>query len=238
MIALTGCIGKTYHLILAKRLTDYLTANRLIDSTMQKAFIPGINGCIEHNAVMEELLKQARVNKRTLHGTFFDLEDAFGSVPHTLIQETLLRNHLPPNIIQYFSSCYSQAQAVVETPSWRSDSFPFRRGVFQGDPISPIIFLMVFNPILQDLKLEEERIGFKVGDLHHVTLPYADDFCLITRDKRTHQNMIERINKNIISMGMKLKPSKCRSVSVSGGKASDIPFYIGDYRIPSIYSCI
>ena len=123
---------------------------------------------------------------------------------------------------------------MVETPSWRSDSFPFRRGVFQGDPISPIIFLMVFNPILQDLKLEEERIGFKVGDLHHVTLPYADDFCLITRDKRTHQNMIERINKNIISMGMKLKPSKCRSVSVSGGKASDIPFYIGDYRIPSI----
>ena len=57
MIALTGCIGKTYHLILAKRLTDYLTANNLIDSTMQKAFIPGINGCIEHNAIMEEAIK-------------------------------------------------------------------------------------------------------------------------------------------------------------------------------------
>ena len=35
-------------------------------------------------------------------------------------------------------------------------------------------------------------------------------------------------------MGMKLKPSKCRSFSVTGGKACDVPFYIGDYTIPSI----
>ena len=30
MIALTGCIGKTYHLLLANRLTTYLTANKLV----------------------------------------------------------------------------------------------------------------------------------------------------------------------------------------------------------------
>ena len=35
-------------------------------------------------------------------------------------------------------------------------------------------------------------------------------------------------------MGMKLKPSKCRSFSVTGGKACEVPFYIGDYAIPSI----
>ena len=151
------------------------------------------------------------MNKLTLHATFFDLKDAFGSVPHTLIEKTLIRNHLPPNIVQYFNACYSQAQAVVETAGWRSNPFPFRRGVFQGDPISPIIFLMVFNPILQDLKLEEERIGFKVGDSHPVILPYADDFCLLTTNLRTHQKMINRINSNITSMGIKLKPSKCTS---------------------------
>ena len=48
MIALTGCIGKTYHLILSERLTTFLTRNKLIDPTLQKAFLPGINGCIEH----------------------------------------------------------------------------------------------------------------------------------------------------------------------------------------------
>ena len=61
MIALSGCIGKTFHLLLADRLTKYLTVNNLIDPTMQKAFLPGINGCIEHNMVLDELIKGAHI---------------------------------------------------------------------------------------------------------------------------------------------------------------------------------
>ena len=70
MIALSGCIGKTYHLLLANRLTTFLTANKLIDPTLQKAFIPGINGCIEHNIVMDEVIKDAKNRKKTCHITF------------------------------------------------------------------------------------------------------------------------------------------------------------------------
>jgi hypothetical protein len=69
------------HLLLAERLTTFLTVNKLIDPTLQNAFLPGINGCIEHNLVMEEIIKDAKHNKKTAHITFFDLEDAFGSVP-------------------------------------------------------------------------------------------------------------------------------------------------------------
>ena len=60
MIALSGCIGKLYHLILAERLTTFLTANKLIDPELQKAFLPGINGVIEHNLVMDEIVKDAK----------------------------------------------------------------------------------------------------------------------------------------------------------------------------------
>ena len=35
-------------------------------------------------------------------------------------------------------------------------------------------------------------------------------------------------------MGMKLKPSKCRSFSLSAGKPSTVPFHIGDSDVPSI----
>jgi hypothetical protein len=168
MIALTGSIGKCFHLILAARITSYLTTNKFIENTIQKAFLPGINGCIEHNIVLDEIVKDARVNKRTRHVTFFDLEDAFGSVPHSIISETLKRNHLPPNIIRYFEECYNNAKAVTETSSWRSEPYQFKRGVFQGDPLSPIIFLMAFNPIIADLKLEQGLHGYKLNDSSHV----------------------------------------------------------------------
>ena len=67
-----------------------------------------------------------------------------------------------------------------------------------------------------------------------MTTPYADDFCLITRDKRNQQNLIDDINNQITSMGMKLKPSKCRSFSISGGTPTATSFHIGDSEISSI----
>ena len=234
MNILAGCIGKVYHLLLAERLTTYLTGNKLIDPTLQKAFLPGINGCIEHNLVMEEIIKNAKLMKKTAHITFFDLEDAFGSVPHTLIQHTLERNFIPQNIQNYFHNLYNNSMAVVETKAWRSEPFPFKRGVFQGDPLSPIIFLLVFNPILQDLQNQSDQIGYKLGEISYVTLPYADDFCLISTHKTSHQKLIKKIHSHVNSMGMKLKPSKCRSFSLSGGRPEAVSFSIGDYPIPSI----
>ena len=97
---------------------------------------------------------------------------------------------------------------------------------------------MVFNPVLQHLKNMEEDHGYKLHTddktTHHITLPYADDFCVITTNMRTHQKIINIIQSNISSMGMRLKPSKCRHFSVSSGQPKDIPFHIGHTRIPSI----
>ena len=111
------------------------------------------------------------------------------------------------------------------TSKFKSKPFSFRRGVFQGDPLSPIVFLMVFNPILQSLKQEEERFGYKLEDKMFITLPYADDFCLITTNKRSHQKIINNTNDNVLSMGMKLKPSKCRSFSICSGRPTS--FFTG-----------
>ena len=117
----------------AERLTTCLTKNNFIDLTLQKAFLPGINGVIEHNIVMEEVVKDAKAKNHTLHMTFFNCEDAFGSVPHALIEDALTRHYLPKNVIQYFNNSYMNTKAVVETKAWRSFPFPFKRGVFQAD---------------------------------------------------------------------------------------------------------
>ena len=135
-----------------------------------------------------------------LHTTFFDLEDAFGSVPHALILDALTRHFLPQNVITYFHNTYMNSKAVVETKSWRSEPFPFKKGVFQGDPISPIIFLMTFNPIIQSLQNQSQKFGYKLGDFSYVTLPYTDDFCPISTHKSSHQNLIRQIQSQVSSM--------------------------------------
>ena len=71
MIALTNCIGKVFHLILAKRTTSFILANKLIDITVQKGFLPKIDGCIEHNMLLDEVLSDVKNEKETAHITFF-----------------------------------------------------------------------------------------------------------------------------------------------------------------------
>ena len=96
-----------------------------------------------------------------------------------------------------------------------------------------MIFLLVFNPILQKLQ-ENSQKGYKLGDTYHVTTPYADDFCLISTRSTSHQKLINEIHTQISSMGMKLKPKKCTSFSLSAGHPQVIPFHIGDNNIASI----
>ena len=50
----------------------------------------------------------------------------------------------------------------------------------------------------------------------------ADDFCLITTDLRKHQKIPNEIKSKIESMGMRLKPAKCRSFSIRSCVSSRI----------------
>ena len=47
--------------------------------------------------------------------------------------------------------------------NWTYVLFRFRRVVFQGDPYSPIISLVSFNPLIQYLKSFEDKYGYQLG---------------------------------------------------------------------------
>ena len=55
-----------------------------------------------------------------------------------------------PPVIFYIVNSYSQLLAFITTKHWStSDDFKIERGVFQGDALSPLIFLISFNPLIE-----------------------------------------------------------------------------------------
>ena len=65
-------------------------------------------------------------------------------------------------------------------------------------------------------------------------LPFADDFNLITTNKGRHQKMINELHVLTSSMCLKLKPRKCKSLSICSGKSSNIEFNLGTNTLNSI----
>ena len=159
--ALTSVVGKLFHKILSQRLEMYLKANNVIDSSVQKGLLTGLPGIFEHVYSLSAILQDVLTNKKPLMMTFLDLKNAFGSVSHQLIFDMLKAVRVPSAFFHYIQSFYSQLSVTITSRAWETDSIPFRRGVFQGDTLSPIVFLLVFNPILKLAGSLNQSYGYK-----------------------------------------------------------------------------
>ena len=112
------------------------------------------------------------------------------------------------------------------------------RGAFQGDPYSGVIFLIAFNPLIEHIKKYKESQGYTIRnetetgteETKVITTPFADDFNLISNDKRKHQNLITEVKEKAKDMGFEFKPSKCRSLSICGGKPTPVTFVLTDSK--------
>ena len=142
-------MGKIFHKILASRLEQFAIDNEVIDPSTQKGFFKGINGVIEHTFSMSAILEHARSNGLPVAITFLDLRNAFGSIAHGLIHDTLEALKVPAQVRIYIRDLYSQLKATIRTKQWSFPEFSVKRGVFQADTLSPVIFLLSFSPIIR-----------------------------------------------------------------------------------------
>ena len=131
------------------RLEKFLRENNIIDTTLQKGFLTGINDMMEHIFIVSSIVQNAIQHGLPLALTFVNLENIFGSISHQLILDMMTHCRIPPEITNYIVSLYSNLTGYVKTRKWSTDVFTIGKGVFQGDTLSPLIFLVAFNPIIQ-----------------------------------------------------------------------------------------
>ena len=58
-ISLLNVEGKLYFALWADRLVSYTLANKYIDTSIQKGGVPAVSGCMEHTAILSQLIREA-----------------------------------------------------------------------------------------------------------------------------------------------------------------------------------
>jgi hypothetical protein len=127
--------------------------------------------------------------------TLLDLKNAFGEVHHNLIQ-SVLDYHIPEHIKFVINSLYTDFQTSTITSEFRTPFISVRRGVLQGDCLSPLLFSMCFNTFIQHIEAEKYRqFGFSFKLLNPIHwFQFADDAAVITSQESENQHLLNRFS--------------------------------------------
>ena len=126
---------------------------------MQKGFLKGIPGCIEHTFALHEELRDAYTHHKQIVISWIDLANAYGSIKHNLIQFALEWYHVPSLIRELIYSYYNTLLFKISTKEWDSTALNFSIGLFQGCILSTILFDIVFN-LLLDLLSKHSEVAY------------------------------------------------------------------------------
>ena len=110
--------------------------------------------------VLRNLLEKsaAKSKDQELWLSFIDYAEAFDTVKHHALWETLLDLGVPKHLVWLIRQLYLKAVGVVRVGDEITDSFPFEKGVRQGCLLSPMMFSAFGEKILR-LVVDETREG-------------------------------------------------------------------------------
>ena len=90
-------------------------------------------------------------------------------------------NTRPPNLP--LENLYAGQEATVRTGHGTTDWFQMGKGVHQGCILSPCLFNLYAEYVMQNTGLDEAQAGIKIGGRNINNLRYADDTTLMAESE-------------------------------------------------------
>ena len=136
-------------------------------------------------------------NQKKLNGIllFIDFEKAFDTIELPFLRKVLKKFNFGENFVQWIEILYNNISSCVMNNGSTSKYFPVNRGVRQGDPLSPYLFLLVIEILAIQIRENTDIVGFKIkGGIFKLSL-YADDMTLAVLDKKSAKRAFALIKK-------------------------------------------
>lgn len=165
-ISLSNTIYKIISKILANRLK--LILGKLI-SPSQSSFLPGWQ-ITDNIIIAHELIHSMKTSKKKkgFLALKLDLSKAFDRVEWTFIEKVLLAFGFSKNWTKLILQCISTTSFSILLNGSPGPTFKTSRGLRQGDPLSPYLFLICMEILsrLLEKAIEEKRIsGFQINNM-------------------------------------------------------------------------
>ncbi|KAL0291803.1 UNVERIFIED_CONTAM: hypothetical protein Sradi_7012500 [Sesamum radiatum] len=238
-IACCNVLYKAISKILVRRLHTVLPL--MIDYS-QNAFIPG-RSIADNVMLAQELLAGYNQSKLPPRCTIkIDIQKAYDSVHWDFILDSLRIFNFPPRFICWIEQCISTASFSISLNGSIHGFFPGTRGIRQGDPISPYLFVIVMEiwHVLLKLRIQNSdsfQYHWKCRDLGIVNLCFADDVLIFCSGTVDSVSTIREVLAEFAALsGLEVNPGKSqiilsRSVSCRQQILETVGFHEGSLPI-------
>ena len=219
-ICLLPTIYKLYSGLLAHRLSRWLEGNARLPMA-QKGFRQ-FNGCHEHNFVATTLLDQTRRQHRRLYQVWYDLRNAFGSLPQELMWRVLRHLGVEHDFVARCQDIYAgSAFVVTNVVDGATDPVRQEVGVYQGCPLSPLLFIAALVPLVRRLE-QLDGVGVPLAeDVRPCVTAYADDLKVFSDSAEGIRRCHGVVTRFLAWTGLRANPAKCASLAVTRNARSN-----------------
>ena len=206
-IALLEIIYKLLSAIINRRLCDKV---KLDDALHGFRAGRGTGTAIMEAKLMAQL--RSRLDE-PLFMIFLDLKKAYDTLDRTQAMRILEGYGVGRNIRRIIDTIWRGDTMVPRQAGYFGKPFGAKRGVRQGDIVSPFIF-----NIMVDAVVRHWRHVFQPHEIEELALFYADDGVLTGTDEIRVQASMDHITKSFASLGLKMNAAKTESMVMTGGR--------------------
>ena len=218
-IALINTDNKIFSRILTSRMQ--LLVTKCI-SKYQTGFVRG--RYIADNAasailLMEHAQKMRLADQNTPSMILLDQEKAYDRVHSEYFALTLNHFGFPDQLIKCISKLFFQSKTRIAINGYLTRPIRQRRGLRQGDPLSPILYNLMLEPLLRSF--QQKLTGYKLNNTISLTcMAYADDTILFINSPEELRCSMQIYDQYAKVSNAKLNDSKTIGVVMRGTAGS------------------
>jgi hypothetical protein len=153
-----------------------------------------------------DLLNSALSNSKWDNGRIFtiaDISKAFDTIPHSALTPCVARKGVPAPIIQLINNMYKDNKTTIRANGKMGVEIKILRGVKQGDALSPLLFNLCLEPLLE--AIEESTSGININQSRRIPdVAFADDLVLLNANERVAQHQVDTLHKYLNGLHMKI----------------------------------
>ena len=129
---------------------------------------------------------------------------------HNKLWKILKATGIPDHFTCLLRNLYAGQEATITTGHGTTDWFQIGKGVHQGCILSPCLFNLYAEYIMQNAWLDEAQTGIKISGRNINNLRYADDTTLMAESKEELKSLLMKVKEESEKAGLKLNIQKTK----------------------------